>query len=313
MDQVTILHAVADQFGTPAQKKMNKYVYANGEIHFDGKHMFWSEEKREINDIFSLYELLQDVTQRDDVIIIRDVFARGDRTYTRRKGEFFKEVPLHWLCLDIDDESVPEGVDPTSIEAVEEIIKRLPKEFHDATYIVHFSSKAGLRGQIVKIHLWVILKYPFRSKQLKRWSESLAVEIDSSLFNRTQPHLVGDPTFQNPEMDPFRNRGKNRLVLVEKSRASVPLLLNENTPTSSRVYKEGVGVFSESTEQFRPESYNAEGMLIDQREKLHLKIRFHFMHKGYTDFDQFAADVFSAFCQRAKLGTTVCGGSSPLI
>jgi hypothetical protein len=48
--------------------------------------------------------------------------------------------------IDFDDQDVPEGINPTSVEALELVIKKLPPEFHNASYFYQHSSSAGIVG-----------------------------------------------------------------------------------------------------------------------------------------------------------------------
>lgn len=304
MDPFTILIPKHEKLGISSSRRMCKYFYSNGESSFRAISAHWSVIERTVSNISDIYEILQEITPRDDVAVVREKFCGSDPSYTRRNKNTFRDEPIHWVCFDVDDEEVPDGVDPTSLEALEALVKRFPPEFHDVSYVAHFSSSAGLKGNKLKVHLWFWLDKPIKREALKRWARSLLIKVDSALFNRVQLHLVCDPIFEDTAMDPFDGVGKKRLNFVNKSRDSVPLSFSENTPTPSKSNKEGVGVFSGQKKDYRPESFDEDGKLIDERERWHCSIRWYLLHQGYTDFEKFKDDVFSIFQEQCALGPT---------
>ena len=145
----------------------------------------------------------------------------------RRTLENYQDVLRSWVILDIDDLPLPEGILPTSQDAAAYAVSKLPACFHDRDYVYHFSSSAGLGGQVFKGHLAFMLTEPVGSNQLHRWARDYVnpdpelVNIDAALFNAVQVHYLADPTFDDPSMDLFA--WGSRIGLVTGTQRAVPV------------------------------------------------------------------------------------------
>ena len=303
MDSITLLTAVSDIDGKPSNKKMNKFVYSSGQSEFDAKHKWFSVETHDLCELVDLFTLLKHQTRETRKSIVRGAYSGASPNFTARQNTHFKSVQHHWVCLDIDNVGAPIGVDPTSLEAVEVVVQTLPKDFHEADYIVHFSSSAGTKGQLVKVHIWFWLENPLNDDSLKRWAKSTDGLVDHSLFQKVHHHFICDPEFENSEMDLFIN--KPRLNYIKKSRETVPIAFLKNTPAPSYIsLRRGGGIPQTKMGTDPTIIRDQNGMAIEGRENLHLKIRFHLMQIGYTDFEKFCTDVWESFSAQAKLGPT---------
>ena len=299
MDQITILTAVSDINGTPSKKQMNKFVYSDGQSTFNAQHMWFSVEAHNLKNLGDVFSLLNLQTRETRKTIVRGAYSGASPNFTQRRNTNFDSVSHHWVCLDIDTVKAPIGVDPTSLDAVEIVVQSLPKVFHDADYIAHFSSSAGTEGQFVKVHIWFWLKNPLKDEILKIWAKSTNKLVDHTLFQKVQQHFICDPTFQDPTMDKFLDR--ERLHYVKKSRESVPLVVLENTPSpSKRSFRRTGGIvhvgFNIGEAMIHPKS----GKALNGRESLHLRIRYHLMKMGYSSFPQFCDDAWQKFCEHAE-------------
>lgn len=147
------------------------------------------------------------------------------------------------------------------------------------------------------------LEEPQDNNTLKRWAKSQKDLVDPSIYDSVQPHYVTDPTFEDPSMNPFKDR--SRLTYFRKNRRTVPggFLDNFKTPTLFKIDSKTPGVLN--PDGARPAGpTSSTGKLIDNREDFLLKLRWRLMRNGYEDFDQFVADVFEKFCAGAELGVT---------
>ena len=301
-DQLTVLTPV-NLDGTPSTRRMNKYIYTDGTYDFGGNHLAFSVKSYDFANLHNFFEVMEVLTKGTQKIIIRGLYIGASPHCTRRQNMHFQSLFHRIICLDIDETEAPAGVEPTSIEAVEHVIQLLPNEFHDTDYVVQFSSSAGVKGQYVKAHIWFWLEDAVTDDVLKKWAKSTSGLVDYRLFQKVQIHFICDPTFQSPSMDKFA--GKPRLIYQKKSRETVPLSFLKNTPAPSKGYiGRAGGIHPNNAEQFPAIILDQNGKAIDGREDLHLKIRFHLMQSGYTNFEKFCTDVWAQFGTKAELGPT---------
>ncbi len=111
----------------------------------------------------------------------------------------FREVPRHWLMLDIDNVIAPAGIDPVSVDAIEHVVGLLPSEFKGVSYISQWSGSAGMKPGRIKLHLWYWLEEALGSPELRAWAKGLALLptgrrlIDPAPFSVVQPHYTARP------------------------------------------------------------------------------------------------------------------------
>ena len=112
------------------------------------------------------------------------------------------------------------GIDPVSSEALSYVVGLLPSEFQGVSFIAQWSSSAGLKPGLIKVHLWYWLETPLGSRDLRAWAKGLAPLIDPAPFNAVQPHYTARPIF-----DGLPDPVQVRTLLVELQRASVTLVV----------------------------------------------------------------------------------------
>ena len=134
-----------------------------------------------------------------------------------RRKEYFDPV-RHWLALDIDDAEAPPGVDPISPEAVDHILKQVPKELRGVPCLPQFTGSAGLKGNLVRMRVWFRLDTPMETARLRLWARAhnaqpRALQIDERLYSRVQLHYTADPIFEGTR-NPFE--GRSRLCSIRE-------------------------------------------------------------------------------------------------
>jgi hypothetical protein len=243
MDTVTVLRA-KNTFGPASYGVVGKYIYKDGRKEIHPNKSYWEVRTHEINDLEAFYYLLLEVTETNHSILLRGKFNRGNHLHCRRNKENFASVPKNWMMVDIDKLRALEGMEADSDDAILYAVQQLPTEFHDADCIALFSSSAGLAGDKIKLHLMFWLEEPQDNNTLKRWAKSQKDLVDPSIYDSVQPHYVTDPTFEDPSMDPFKDR--SRLTYFRKNRRTVPgvFLDNFKTPILFKIDSKTPGVLN---------------------------------------------------------------------
>jgi hypothetical protein len=116
-----------------------------------------------------------------------------------RRGECFEDVPVQWLCHDIDKYK-PDGIDPVAdpVAAIDQFIaKHLPAEFQLAGYHWQLSNSAGAPGNegTLKAHVYWCLTEPRTDAEINAWAfgTGVAEHVDITLFRRVQVHYTAAP------------------------------------------------------------------------------------------------------------------------
>lgn len=132
------------------------------------------------------------------------------------------ELPRFWVCIDVDDFTLPPELHHDREGAVRCAIERcLPSSFHDADCFFQFSSSAGIKPDRFKAHLWFWLSEPHSSADLKKAlaSEITRGAVDARVFSAAQIHYISRPVIEGapdpcPERTGFLARG-SRCVELE--------------------------------------------------------------------------------------------------
>lgn len=211
-------------------KKLAKRFQANGDVIPYGHAYWFTSGSRVIQTIEELFQVIKTIAEQEDSVagLIRGAALPhlNTRKPHRRIKEHYEDVPRAWVMLDIDDLPLPDSVSPTSQEAVEQAIARLPPCFQGRDCVYHFSSRSGLSGQNFKGHLTFLLDDPLDSRTLRCWvrdyvnQDDELVRLDPALFNPVQIHFIAAPIFDDPAMDPFL--GRSRVGLIRGSHRRVP-------------------------------------------------------------------------------------------
>src|SRR4051794_11369350 len=133
----------------------------------------------------------------------------------------------HWWLADSDDMLPPEGVDPTSPEAIEHVVAHLGDEFRDVSFWWQLTSSAGTAraGGKIKLRLGFWLGEPVTDEAAAEHAcalnEAVGFEVlDPAIYRTGQPNLVARPTFAAGLADPITVRSG----VVRKARDTVKLV-----------------------------------------------------------------------------------------
>lgn len=187
-----------------------------------GNESLFTYKLEPIQGIEQFAGLLTALSKQNNAILIRGFPAPPIFSPTVRTKEKFPEgnEGRYWVMLDFDNQVLPEGMNPSGIEAVECIVSKLPKEFHGISYFYQFSSSSGIlneRGEPLKtglnVHLFFWFKHPIHGKKLSAYLELHCYQtgffakarnrdempvvkpgVDLSVIRSSvQPHYIGLP------------------------------------------------------------------------------------------------------------------------
>jgi len=203
-----------------------------------------------VSGIDSLAKLIEHLSSTNNKIIIRGqpkVLVKG---HVRRTNEHYQEPPegLSWAMLDFDKIPLPDGLSPTSVEAIEYVIAKLPEPFHQASYFYQFSSSTGIvrpdgtslkRG--LNVHLFFWFSRPITGAVLKAYLMGHCIQtqflerclnkagqpmirygVDMALFNDVQPHYISAPIIKEGVICTLDPSQRQQLVTKRQPMVTVP-------------------------------------------------------------------------------------------
>jgi hypothetical protein len=173
------------------------YNDAEGQLNCQqyGNEMYFNYGLEQAQDIDQFSALLTTLSKRKNVILIRGHPKPGlPKLALRQKINFPEdEAGRFWVMIDLDNLLVPEGMNPNSKEAIECYVRKLPQEFHHASYFYQFSSSAGILNSDgtplkkgLNVHLFFWFKRPAHGKQLSAYFESNC--YDTGFYQKTFDH-----------------------------------------------------------------------------------------------------------------------------
>ena len=209
----------------------------------------------DFDDIEDFYDYLTFLQHHPSLCIIHgDLIKEGmfynkkEKTYLRRMNSdthsivYFKDIETHWVCIDYDKIANPmvADVEPNLREISEYLVSKLPKEFHNASYISTYSSSAGfnkLNGgndvledtleygwDTVSLHIFFCIE-PRTSEWLWEWGKRFNSMQSQRVFDprmllAIQPNYTANPVFRMGIEDPV----ENRMVFVKKAMDEVNII-----------------------------------------------------------------------------------------
>jgi hypothetical protein len=212
----------------------------NGEIEHTAypKAKHFMCETKPVNCLDDLYKELTQIEHEQQALVIRGGLTQDvdlskpvlrrikrETQQTSTNENPFIDVLEHWLCIDIDNLSIPDDADYDSMskEAINYAVSLLPEEFHNVCLIGQFSSSVGIfNSRSIKLHLWFWLKEPVFTYSLRMWGKEINrlkgfKLIDTNLYNPVQPHYVVPPMFLDDIEDPIMER----TLLITKDKTEV--------------------------------------------------------------------------------------------
>jgi len=202
--------------------------------------------------IESLASLISILSKSNNQIIIRGQPQATAWGFFQRDSKHYKEPPegLSWAMLDFDKIDLPGGLSPTSHEAIEYVIDKLPDPFHQATYFYQFSSSTGIvkpdgtslkRGLNVHVFFW--FSQPVTGRMLKAYLMDHCIQtdfvvrtldrngdprivygVDMALFNAVQPHYIAAPIIKEGVTCTLEDSQRQGLIKKPDHSVLLPIL-----------------------------------------------------------------------------------------
>ncbi|MBN86689.1 MAG: hypothetical protein CL885_04125 [Dehalococcoidia bacterium] len=165
-----------------------------------------------------------------------------------RTGKTNRVAYSSLLVLDIDGITLPGYIAPNKFTSqdiknlAETILRELPAEIQQCSYIAQASASLGLKANRISMHLFFMLTYPMPPKSIKLWLQhcnfeselfssqlelsanghSLKYPLDISVADNSKLIFIAPPTFEDPKDDPFA-KADDRIILVSNKNKSVDL------------------------------------------------------------------------------------------
>jgi hypothetical protein len=133
------------------------------------------------------------------------------------------------LVLDIDGITIPGHTNPKTFTdkdvstLAKAVMRELPAEVQDCSFIAQASSSLGLKGDKVSLHIFILLQHAMPAKAVKLWLQncnfesqlfssqlelssnghSLKYPLDTSVADNSKLIFIAPPTFEDETHDPF--------------------------------------------------------------------------------------------------------------
>ena len=161
------------------------------------------------------------------------------------------------LVLDIDGITLPNHTNPKQFtdkdvgSIAKSVMRELPPEVQDCSFIAQASSSLGLKGDKVSLHIFILLTYAMPAAAIKLWLQncnfesklfssqlelssnghSLKYPLDTSVADNSKLIFVAPPTFEDGTHDPFGSPSE-RIVRVSGLSDTLDLaaLMNDISP-----------------------------------------------------------------------------------
>ena len=174
-----------------------------------------------------------------------------------RAGKTNRVAYSSLLVLDIDGIILPGHTNPKTYDAItvgklaKAVLRELPAQVQDCSFIAQASSSLGMKGDKVSLHIFMLLKHAMPAKSVKLWLQacnfesqlfssqlelssnghSLKFPLDASVADNSKLIFIAPPTFEDGTHDPFSSSAE-RIVRVSNDEETLDLakLLNEVSP-----------------------------------------------------------------------------------
>jgi hypothetical protein len=169
----------------------------------------------------------------------------------RRRGKVNRDQRTNLLVIDLDDiESpfeIPERVDKEFVARLaERLVKYLPEEFQDVSFIAQASSSLGLGGSKVSTHLFFMLEEEVHPATLQAYltqinldsewfanqltlsasGDALHYPVDRTITEPSRLIYIASPIFGDGVTNPFYDNN-DRFVRIEKDKERLSLDLSD--------------------------------------------------------------------------------------
>ena len=156
-----------------------------------------------------------------------------------RAGKTDRIAYSNLLVLDIDGITLPGHTNPKQFDSktvsrlAKEVMREMPAEVQDCSFIAQASASLGLKGDKVSLHIFILLKHAMPAKAVKLWLQatnfesklfssqlelssnghSLKYPLDTSVADNSKLIFIAPPTFDDGTHDPFSSPA-DRVVRV---------------------------------------------------------------------------------------------------
>lgn len=252
---------------------------------------FYDVETPTVSNIRELGSLIEQISRDPRKIIIRGHSRSGQLKEVRKKQVEFEEPTqgIPWVMLDFDHISLPERMDPNSVEAIEFVITKLPEEFSAVTYYYQFSNSAGIlksdgnpRKTGFNGHVFFWLDHPIHGKQMTAYLKghcldvgfyelgedkdgrvSIKYGVDTSLTNSAvQAHYTAAPDIGTGVICILAPENRQGFVTKEVDKVVIPALPNDIISTTDRLHRQVVNEYKKAHgyERVISQSRNGDGI-----------------------------------------------------
>lgn len=174
-----------------------------------------------------------------------------------RAGKTDRIAYSNLLVLDIDGIVLNGHTNPKTFTEkdvstlAKAVMRELPAEVQDCSFIAQASSSLGLKGEKVSLHIFILLSHPMPAKAVKLWLQncnfesklfasqlelssnghSLKYPLDTSVADNSKLIFIAPPTFEDETHDPFATSSE-RVVRVSGISETLDLakLMNDISP-----------------------------------------------------------------------------------
>jgi hypothetical protein len=175
-----------------------------------------------------------------------------------RAGKTNRVAYSSLLVLDIDGIILPGHTNPKTYDAItvgklaKAVLRELPAQVQDCSFIAQASSSLGMKGDKVSLHIFMLLKHAMPAKSVKLWLQacnfesqlfssqlelssnghSLKFPLDASVADNSKLIFIAPPTFEDGTHDPFSSSLSERVVRVSGITNTLDLaaLMNDISP-----------------------------------------------------------------------------------
>ena len=156
-----------------------------------------------------------------------------------RAGKTNRVAYSNLLVLDIDGVTLPQHTNPKTYTSkdvstlAKAVMRELPPEVQDCSFIAQASASLGLKGDKVSLHIFILLSHAMPAKAMKLWLQSCNFEsklfssqlelssnghslkypLDVSVADNSKLIFIAPPTFEDGTHDPF-DSSSERVVRV---------------------------------------------------------------------------------------------------
>ena len=174
----------------------------------------WAIYRHDIPDLPALTAMMREIPM--DTCLLRGEPAAfvPPGSFTRRQlGETLLDRPSELMIYDIDNLSIPAGVDPIAdpLGAALYAVSKLPDEHQDCSFAYAYSAGAGFSRDKLKVKLLLQAAAPIESETLRAYQKGVNEAAGSKLLDpcvtvATQPIYIAPPICEPPLRDPLNGR-----------------------------------------------------------------------------------------------------------